>query len=315
METKNEYVVLDDKWVEDKRYKCCVEDPNEPPSCDCCYNTWEKELKESNLEFSQVTEEAKQISEKYKYITLERDKFKEWLDDLIKANQLANDVCGQFQVISAQLEKICTNSEKSVEAIEILFCMVRDLFEQIDLIVSLYNEVDACIKALNREELPEDSGIRKCLKVFMEKVDAVVKLRDELIKALMKIIRDAKVLHAGICSDFGIEVWVAEWLGILNCDEDCDKNNTTPVEDPCKEIVKDANDGMKNCVLIPMLTFPICNDNYYRWVKKKYEDDVNDANDVAKELVEANKRKEAIAACKASLTAALAAVDPKELCK
>jgi hypothetical protein len=317
METTYEYTALGDSWVEDKKYKCCVEDPNDPPpSCDCCYNSWEKELKEANLRYSQISEGARQISEKYKYITTERDKFKDWLDDLIKTHQLATEVCGQFQVISAQLEKICTNSEKSVDAIEILFCMIRDLFEQIDVIVTIHNEIDACIKALNREELPEDSGIRKCLKIYMEKVDAVAKLRDELIKALMKIVRDAEVLHAGICSDFGIEVWVSEWLDILNCDEDCNNNNTnTPVEDPCGEIVKDANDSMKNCALIPKLTFPICNDNYYRWVKQKYEDGVQDANDVAKELVEINKQKEAIAACKSSLTAALAAVDPKELCK
>jgi hypothetical protein len=315
METKNEYAVLDSNWRSKTEYKCCIEDPNETASCDCCYNTWQKELKDANLQLSQVMEEARQIGEKYKYITLERDKFKEWLDDLIKANQLTKEVCSQFQVISAQLEKICTNSEKSVDAIEILFCMVRDLFEQIDLIVTLYNEIDACIKALNREELPENSGIRKCLKMYMEKVDAIVKLREELIKTLMKIIRDAKVLYAGICSGFGIKVWVAEWLGILNCDEDCNQTNTTPVEDPCKDMVKDTNDAMKNCRLLPMLTFPLCNDNYYRWVKQKYEADVISADEVSKELVEVNKRKEGLAACKTSLTAALAAVDPKELCK
>jgi hypothetical protein len=315
MNQTKEYVELDNGWKTDKKYKCCADDPSDTTSCDCCYETWQKELKEANLQFAQVTEEAKQISEKFKYISLERDKFKEWLDYLVKANQLAQEVCSQFQVIASQLDKICVNSEKSVTAIEILFCMVRDIFEQTDLIVTLYNEIDDCIRKLNREELPENSGIRKCLKIYMEKVDAVTKLRDELLKALMKILRDAFVLHAGICSDFGIEVWVSEWLGILNCDEDCNSGSTTPVEDPCKDAVKETNDSMKSCKLMPMLTFPLCNDNYYLWVKQKYESDVVAANTVSRELVEVNKRKEGIAACKTSLTAALAAVDPKELCK
>lgn len=315
METQKKYEVLDAEWANDERYKCCVEDPNETPTgCDCCYDTWKKELKQASLQYSQVSEEAKQISEKYKYITTERDKFKEWMDDLTKADQLAKEVCIQFQVLGSQIEKICTNSEKSVKAIGILFCMVRDLFEQIDLIVTIYNQIENCIKVLNREELPENSGIRKCLKIYLEKVEAVIKLRNELIKALMKVIRDAYVLHEGICSEYGMQATIAEWIEILHCEDDCDETDTPPI-DPCENPVKDNQEGLAHCALIPILTFPICNDNYYRWVKMKYNEDVKASNDVAKELVEVNKRKEGLAACRASLTAALQQVDPKELCK
>lgn len=315
METLKKYEVLDADWRDDKRYECCVDDPNDNPTCcDCCYDTWKVELKQANLQFSQVNEEAKQISEKYKYITLERDKFKEWMDDLTKADQMAKEVCIQFQVIEAQIERICINSDKAVDAIGILFCMVRDLFEQIDLIQTLYNEIQTCIVKLNREELPENSGIRKCLKMYLEKLEAVKKTRDELIKALMKLIRDAYVLHEGICSDFGLKEGVAAWIDLLHCEDDCEETEETPT-DPCKQPVKINEDDPEDCVLTPMLTFPICNDNYYRWVKKKYSDDVKAAGDVAKELVEINKRKEGLAACQASLTAALAQVDPKELCK
>src|SRR5687768_13269745 len=100
METQKKYEVLDAEWTSDERYKCCIEDPNDTPTgCDCCYDTWKKELNEASLQYSQVNEEAKQINEKYKYVTLERDKFKEWMDDLTKADQLAKEVCIQFQVI------------------------------------------------------------------------------------------------------------------------------------------------------------------------------------------------------------------------
>jgi hypothetical protein len=314
METKV-YEMLGEDWKEDQAYNCCNDNENETPSgCDCCYDNWNKELRETRLNYSKVSEESRQISEKYKFITQERDKFKSWFDDLIKADQLVNEVCDQFEVITAQTEKICTNSEKSVKAIEILFCMVRDLFEQVDYLVTIYNQIDNCIKCLNREELPENSGIRKCLKAYFDKLDALIKTRNELIKALMKVVRDANVLHEGICSEFGMRAVISEWLDILNCEEDCGAVSNPPV-DPCKQQVPETQDQIDPCALLPIMTFPICNDSYYQWVKQKYNDDVKAADDAAKKLVEINKRKEAISACQTSLISALKEVDPKELCK
>ena len=308
------YEKLGDGWKTDPDIECCTKDPSEtPPGCDCCYDTWKEELIVVKRNYNKANEEAIQANERYKFIVWQRDKFKAWLDDLIKTHQLSQDICNQFEVTISQTEKICTNSDKTVDAIEILFCMVRDLYEQVDLILTIYNQIDACIKCINSEELPENSGIRKCLKIYWEKLDAVIKTRNEVIKALMKAIRDANVLHESICSDFGLIAVITEWEDILNCKEQC--NGGQPPEDPCKEQVKDHTQAVVECALIPVLTFPICNDSYYAWVKKHYEDDVKAANDLATELVAANKKKEALAACQNSLIAALKEVDPKELCK
>src|SRR5687767_11538350 len=100
MEQKYPYYRLGTDWKEDPGYKCCKEDPNEtPPGCDCCYDTWVKELKEVSFEYKQVNEQSIQVNEKYKFLVEERDKFKAWLNDLDKANDLARAVCDQFQVI------------------------------------------------------------------------------------------------------------------------------------------------------------------------------------------------------------------------
>ncbi len=308
------YYRLGTDWKKDPGYKCCLEDPNEtPPGCDCCYDTWVKELKEVSLEYKQVSEQAAQINEKYKFIVEERDKFKVWVADLDKANDLARAVCDQFQVIGSQSDKICINSEKSVQAIEILFCMIRDLFEQLDLLLTIYNQIDNCIKCLNSEELPEGSGIRKCLAEFLKALEAVLKTRTELIKAIMKVVRDANVLHEGICSDTGLVAIIEEWLDILNCEENYGAS-TTPV-DPCSNEASGGESTNGHCKLKPILTLPICNDGYYLWVKDKYDEDVKAASDEAKNLVEINKKKEALAACQDSLTKAIAEVNPKEICK
>jgi hypothetical protein len=303
METK-EYNRLGTEWKDDDGYRCCRPDPNDPqPCCDCCYDTWTNELKEVNLEYSQVSEQAKQLAEKYKLITEQRDKLKTWLDDLEKADQLVIAVCDQFQVMSSQTEKICINSKKTVEAVGILFCMIRDLFEQVDVLLTIYNQIDNCIKCLNSEYLPEGSGIRKCLSDYLIKLQAVIKTKAELIKAIMKAVKDVNVLHEGICSDYGLVAVLDEWLDILNCLEEE------------KESGGKGDQGSSDCALTPKLTLPIHNDSYYQWVKDKYDADKAEAQQESKALVEINKKKESLAACQSSLTTAISQVDPKDLCK
>lgn len=309
--TPKEYKELGTDWQNDPEIKCCTTNPNDTvPGCDCCYDNWTDELKKVKQEYNKVSENANQLNEQFKFVSAERDKLKVWRDDLEKTDLLAKDLCNQFQVMAAQADKICINTGKSVESIEILFCMIRDLYEQVDQIVVLWNDIDSCIKCLNNENLPADSGIRKCLKDYYVKVDAVLKTKIELIKSIMAAIKTAKLLNAGICSeDFGLESIISEWETILNCDEKC--GTATSSSSSCDR----PSSAKGKCELLPILTLPVCNDPYYIWVKDKYDKDAAEAKTLSDKLLEANKKKEALSACQTSLIAAIKEVDPKELCK
>jgi hypothetical protein len=308
------YVELGTDWQSDKTIECCTKTPPDPSGCcDCCYDSWVTELKKVRQDYSRVSENAKQLSDEYNLTAAERDKLKSWLDDLIKTDQLSMALCDQFAVLGSQVEKICTNAEKTVEAIGILFCMIRDFYEQVDQILIYWNQIDNCIKCLNSEDLPEGSGIRKCLKNYKDKLDALIKTRNDLLKAIMTAIATANALHAGICSDYGLDKVISDWEAILNCGSTASAP-TDPV-DPCKDMDKTETDATENCKLIPILTFPIAKDPHYIWVNDKYNKDVDETIKLAAKLVEANKKKEGLAACQSSLIEAIKQVDPKELCK
>ncbi|MBC7903306.1 MAG: hypothetical protein H7Y27_07780 [Gemmatimonadaceae bacterium] len=308
------YVELGTDWQTDSAIECCTKDPADTPqSCDCCYDGWVIELKKVKLDYTRAKEKANQLSDHYRFVSTQRDKLKAWLDDLVKADQLARAVCDQLEITSSHSSKICTNSGKSVESIEILFCMVRDIFEQADYLLTVYNQIDNCIRCLNSPDLPENSGIRKCLKLYLEKLEAVIKTRNELLKAMIAAIKIANILHEEICSDYGLVKIIEEWQVILNCDEKCG-GDPTPC-DPCKDQAENNETAVAECKLIPILTLPVCNDPYYAWVKTKYDQDVAEANDLGAQLVAANKIKESLAACQSSLIAAIKEVNPKELCK
>ncbi|MET0637500.1 MAG: hypothetical protein ABWZ25_15820 [Chitinophagaceae bacterium] len=313
---KEKYVELGTDWQTDDAIECCTKDPGQTPTgCDCCYDSWVEELKKVKQDFGQVNEDAIQLNEQYKQVTAERDKLKSWLDDLDKADDLSRTLCNQVNIMTSQTEKICINTDKSTESIGILFCMVKDFYEQTDLILTLYNDIIACIKCLNSDELTENSGIVKCLTLFYGKLDAVIKTRNEVIKAIMTAIKQSTLLHEQICSEFGLKEIINEWNEILACDEECGSSGAeSKPGGSCKD-GPDVAAGDDKCKLVPVLTLRVCNDPYYKEIKDRYEQDKQEVITLAAELLTINKKREALAACQNSLIAAIKETNPKELCK
>ena len=108
---------------------------------------------------------------------------------------------------------------------------------------------------------------------------------------------------------------VAYWQTVLNCGEKCKEGGSTEPLNPCKDYTPTPTTTTLDCKLVPALTLPICNDAYYLWVNDKYKNDVKDADDLADELVEVNKKKESLSACKTSLETAIKEVDAQQICK
>lgn len=304
-----EYQPLGTEWINDKKVECCKPDDGDtPPGCDCCYNTWASELEQVNSDMNRLREEAFQMDEQYNFLTGRRDKFKFWFDDLVRTDQLATVICDEFEVILSQTEKICTNSHKTVEAINILFCMIRDFYMQLDYLQTRYTDLTNCISCLNSSDLPETSGIRKCLSMYNDKLQAVITTRTDIMQAIMLAIKSANLLHFNICYPYGLQRIVVMWHERL-----CGGIQNNPGQKHCGEEQK--KDDQTICVLAPILSFPIRNDPYYKWVEDHYQQDRDDAITLSQERVKINKRKEALAACQTSLIAAIKEVDPKELCK
>lgn len=308
----SEYKPLDPNWQDDAAIKCCKENPNDNGGgCDCCYDNWVTELRTVKQKYGAVSEKARQLNDQWISSAAQRDKLKSWLDDLVLAKQLSVAVCDQFSIMASQAEKICINTEKTTEAIRILFCMIRDFFKKTDEIIDAYNYVDNCIKCIGNDLLPEGSGIRKCLKLYKDKVDALQKLTKDLLKSVMSAVSVSNGLHAGICSDYGLKYVIAEWTCKLGCNEQpC---TPTPVG-PC-DPVTDKPDPNHPCKLLPVLKLPLSNDPYYKWVEEQYKKDIDNTDKLGADLLAANKEKESLSACQASLEQAIKEVDPKELCK
>jgi len=328
MLTQHVYETLDIKIWEPKIKECCdKENPDNPAGCDCCYDNWQIELKDVKVKYSQSEEKARQLKDELTIVSDRRDRLKKWYDELTTANDLAGKICDQLDVFLTQTGKVATNTDLAIQAIKTLYCMIRDFYMQVDLIKTKYDRLINCIKCLNNPAFGAGQGIMKCLEEYGKKTDAVIATRDELVKQLMTVISIACRINHNIAPAFGLTTVLTDWKTVFNCGVGCDDTTEPPCPPPTghgatgkaaatRQQEEETPDScLGACNLVPVLLFPICKDPYYKCVDDQYKADKKAAEDLNKDLLKENKKKEALLACKQSLESAIKEVDPKNRCK
>ena len=341
MLTKHNYQATEEDLTKGKIFDCCNKDVPGDSNCeDCCYDTWRTELKKVNQQYSEAVENSLQIKNSLTFIADRRDKFKTWLDELLKAEDISRKICNQLEIIAVQSDKIWFNSIKAVDAIEIVFCMIRDFYFRVDYIKKRFDDLQTCINANNDASLVKGQGLLICLDDYFIKLDAVIKTRDEIIKVAVEAVKLSNLIRNNISTSeeivgydpckpglpcvskpdvsyYGFKTVICEWYTSFGCDEECTGIPATGTTAAVKQVgsaICDPNPP-DTCELEPTFDFPICNDEYKGRVKKWYDKDEQKVKDLSNDLKEASKQKEALQACKTSLEKAIIEVDPKNRCK
>src|ERR1700722_11268732 len=215
------------QWDIEKIHRCCPEPPPsrpEPPcNPDCCYDTWTWELTEVNFKLKIVTLELTDEQKHLEVLTKRYNRLKTWREELKDADDLVHQVCVQLQLIEGQLFAICENSHYTVNAIKTLYCMIREFFYTIDLLVVKYDKIMNCIKCLNYPSLNTTTGIGKVLTDYGTALTAVIQTRSNLWTLLMQVVEGSIQLHDQICYDCGYRQIIRECITGLNCREQCGK--------------------------------------------------------------------------------------------
>ncbi len=315
MLTKHNYCPLPTDWDRDLK-DCCPDTPaGDPGSPDCCYQSWNSQLLAVNRNLREADEKAKRLQRQLDSAILFRDKYKAWFEDFSKANDLANYICQHMQVFAAQIENICCSTKSSIDAINLLYCMVRDFYIRVDLLKDDYDRLINCIKCLNRPEM--NGGIMDCLAAYYKKLEAVVATRDRIIELLVKATKIAYEVNASICSKYGLQRTMVEWQQTFNCEyvesggaQHYEQNQSWKSEKDCTL--------PETCMLVPMLSFPFEDKNsnsYYTFLQQERTRLDSIIKTLGEQLVTANKEKEILLTNKDNLIKAIQEVDPKNKCK
>ena len=344
MLTQHNYTDIDQaNWDKDTILECCQPNkPGTPPCSDCCYDSWETELIKVNPAYNTVVELTNQLQNRVDFITGRRDRYKSWVDEFTKAETLARAICDQLGLIATQSDKIWYNTCEAEKAIEILFCMIRDIYMQIDELGTLFVDLQNCVTRNNDPALNKGQGIFKYLDDYKTKLDATVKTRDDVIKNIVTAIQLSSLIRNGIstkdcptdpnynpcapddtpCASisgavyYGFKTVICEWYNDFACSVACvDPPPTTPPATTTTTTTTPTADCNPNCELIPTFDFPICNNCFKTDVQSWVDADNALLITLTAQLNDAKKRREALLACKTSLDTAIKAVDPAARCK
>jgi len=275
MLTNHCYKDIEDKWDSERHPKnkvadCCFDpNPDDPTCLDCCYDTWQIKLKDVNQQWQRVSEEATQFKKKLDFSIDRRARYRLWVSELDTAEDLTRLICHQLEVIVSQSGKLWYNSCKAVEAIEILFCMIRDFYKQVDYLQKRYDDLNICLTNNHDSALEKGKGILKYVDEYVAKLKIIINTRDEIIIAIMQAIRIANLIRNNIstqgcpcpdpdkpydpCKDggklcppcdkdnpfYGFRTIICEWYNDLQCDTEC-----IPI-DPCAEKEKEEHYGQQ----------------------------------------------------------------------
>lgn len=305
---------------EDKIKQCCdpKKKPENPPTGDCCYDTWTDEYEEVTFLYNQAERRVSRTTDELTYVSSQRDMWKIWYDELTKVNDSSRKLCHQLEIIHHHIHRIGKNTHLTVKAINTLYCMIRDFYMQLDLLKVKYTEFVNCIKCINSPDLAAGQGIRVLIDDYGKKLDIVIGTRDALLAALAAIIDAANRINNNIEHHFGLHTIVKEWKKVFNCDESCggdeqkvgylDKYGTF------HKTKKKDEEEIDDIELKPGLHFPICNSWYYQEVGEMLQIDTAEAEDLSAQLLAETKERDKFKAWKDGLDAVLKSVNPATRC-
>lgn len=302
-------------WDHGKIARCCPEPPptqGNPPSSDCCYETWEWELTKVNRELKDVTSELTHVQKHLAVATTRYNRLKLWHDELTSANELTFKICRQLEIIEAQLANICRNTCYAVKTIEILYCMVKEFYWIVDELQVKYDRIMNCIKCLNNTALTPTVGIGKVLTDYGTALTAVVATRTALVTLLMSAVDSSIKLEWELCDEYGYKKLINHWQETLHCGIPCggDDDGVKAVPITATIPVRAQEQASEVFCLEPIFSFPLCNDPYYKMIWELYEIEKEEVTNLTREVNELSKKQLALTAAQQSLVKALKEVTP-----
>ena len=293
-------------------FDCCDPDNgNENPGGDCCYDAWVKELVTVTASYKEKNALVTQKQTEYNLAVDWKTKLKAWCDDWEATDEKADALCRQLELFIKHLTKVCKITEKTIDAIEILFCMAEDLYKRTDKLKLKFDQLMVCISCLMRPELAPGVGIMKCIEEYGKKLDAVIAGRDLLLGNIVKALELAMALNINICEDYGLKAVLVYWKGKLNCDNSpspsCNNNNYGDR----KQTMMASGTGDKTCELEPQISFPLYADSYYTDLQTQRNNTKAEVETLKSELDNAKHERDGLQACKQSLEKAIEEVKNK----
>lgn len=176
---------------------------NCPPGEDCI-EKWINEKAARKKDLDVAIARLENAKKNLAYIEAWERRLKLYFDGIEKTADLADKVCREAKTTIRQFEKICQNADKSVTAIQILYCEVEKVFRNennvdVETLTSMMEGIMKCLRCITDPGLIRDRGIVKALEAFDAKLKELAALQLDAMKKILEALKCANLLYHALC--------------------------------------------------------------------------------------------------------------------
>lgn len=273
-----------------------------------CVDDWKKELKAKGSLYQQKAAEAAKKKDELGLAQDWRNKVKTYFDNVQQSAEKADAITSKVKVILDILEKLCKSTGFSVTAIEILFCMTKELYTKVDEVAACYNNISKAIDCSNDQVLKK-GGITDTWVDYGKKLQDVIAIGNDIFNNIVIALKAATILDESICEkDYGIKSAIAR----IGCIFSPTGNGSTS-----NGGIKSGDDSMEICCTDKLVcpVFPLAKDTYYTVTETQLKNADARLAAIKPEYDKASQEANRLQACTDSLTKAIKQAQDAKACK
>ena len=290
-----------------------------------CIGKWKDEKDKAKRVLDEAIATVQAESDALKYALEWEGKLKSYSNSIYKSAEVADKLARQIKGFKAQVGLVCINAECTTQALEQLFCQVKEIFEPCAReLTTVMDRLIECLRCITDPALVRDEGILKVLQEFDLKLRELAAMQLDCLKLIIEALKCANVLFYAICPATGDKTAeeeyfcdslsdelkaLCEMLGVhIKDDEDnADCDGVSEIEAlGCSMLSDDCKSGSAALLqLVPVPKFPLTEDPYYTNTECQYQKAQEDKNAKKENLDKAKKEKESAQACYDSLVKAI----------
>ncbi|HWV67428.1 hypothetical protein [Chitinophaga sp.] len=288
---------------------CCATIPGGTETECGCVDDWKKELKAKGSLYQQKAAEAAKKKEELARALDWRNKVKGYFDNVQKSAEKADAITSKVKVVLDILEKLCKSTGYSVKAIEVFFCMTKELYTKVDEVAACYNNITKAIDCSNDQVLKK-GGITDAWADYGKKLQDVIAIGNDIFNNIVIALKAATILDESICEkDYGIKAAIAGIGCIFNPSGNGNTANGG--------IKSGEDDSMEICCTDKLVcpVFPLKNDQYYTLTEKHLSNADTRLAAIKPEYDKVSQEANRLQACTDSLTKAIKQAQDAKACK
>ena len=244
-----------------------------------CLEDWKADLDVATNALKIAEADALKAQTTYDNAAQWEAKLRDWQDNLAQTAALTETLESELNIFKTQIGLVSKSTDSIVDAINILYCEVKKVFDGANSVESLSNVVRGMQETVyclgNPTNLNKNGGFLKKLTELEAKIKAVEDIREDVLKKLIALVQSVNSMETAICDDSDglqgiITTLYCEFHGGDTSDEAAEDLATLRMPRNCGCLGSDEGEHSCDSELSPTISFPLKDDDFVKSMTAKH---------------------------------------------